>query len=308
MNIGIHHFKLVKSIVKEGTLTKAAEALFLTQSALSHQLKELEKEIGSEIFYRRGKKLELSSEGVRFLCSADKILTELKSLETDIRSLQEGETGSIKIITQCYTAYHWLPRIIKYYQKVSPGIDIRVASAATSSPLEYLLKGDLDVAIVRNKIDNPQIDYEPIFQDKLYAIISNEHKLAKKKTISISDFEGEELFLHFTDPSSGNIPVIEVLLRAQQVKPKHLHRIHYTDAIVEMVNANLGVTVMADWIVRPYLKTKDIVAIPLPAQVASRTWYAATCKRNLPIIKFLDCLKHQFAKMTMNEQAPIMVN
>ena len=297
MNIALHHFRLVDTIVEEGTLTKAAESLHLTQSALSHQLKELERELDIPIFYRKGKKLHLSNEGTRFLMSAQKILSEMSLLEADMRHFRKGETGSLKISAQCYTAYHWLPRIIKYYKQVSPGIDIHVVSGATYLPLEYLLRGDLDVAIIRNKIDNPNIHYEPLFQDQLFAIISDEHPLARKKSIKITDFEGEEMFFPFNDPASGNVPVIENLMKEQHVTPKHIHRIHYTDAIIEMVNANLGISVLADWIVQPYLETKNIEAKPLPPEVAQRTWYAATCRQTPAINKFRDCLKLHFGDM-----------
>ncbi len=297
LNIALHHFRLVNTIVQEGTLTRAAEKMHLTQSALSHQLKELEKELDIPVFYRKGKKLQLSNEGSRFLKSAQKILSELSLLEADMRHFKNGETGTLKISTQCYTAYHWLPRIIKYYKSVCPGIDIHVVSAATYLPLEYLIRGDLDVAIIRNKIENPNIHYEPIFEDQLFAIISDEHPLARKRCVKIADFEGEEMFFPFNDPASGNIPVIENMMKQQQVKAKHIHRIHYTDAIIEMVNANLGISVLADWIVQPYLETKNIQAKKLPPEVAKRTWYAATCRQSPAINNFLDCLKLHFADM-----------
>jgi len=312
MNIPLQHFKLVDTIVREGTLTKAASTLNLTQSALSHQLKELEKELGIPVFYRKSKKLQLSEEGSRFLTSARKILDEIQSLESSMHRYKQGETGTIRISTQCYTAYHWLPRIIKYYKRKNPGIDIHVVSGATHHPIEFLLKGELDVAIIRNRIDNPDIHYEPIFEDRLLTIMSQQHRLAEKNKIAITDFENEELFLHYNDPSSGNIPIIENLLRLHHVKPKYIHRIHYTDAIIEMVNANMGITVLADWIVQPYLETKDIIAKPLPQEVGKRTWYAATCEQNLPIRNFLESLKYHFGEMTMrymgDEQKKISVS
>jgi LysR family transcriptional regulator for metE and metH len=178
MNISLQSFRLVEAIVREGTLTRAASVLHLIQSALSHQLKELETELGVPVFYRKGKKLELSEEGIRFLQSGEKIMIELQMLEKDILQYRSGETGTIKIITQCYTAYHWLPRIIKYYKAINPGIDIHVVSAATHLPLDYLLKGDLDVAIIRNRQENPHIHYEPIFEDRLFVILSLDHPLA----------------------------------------------------------------------------------------------------------------------------------
>ena len=299
MNIGLQHFRLVDTIVKEGTLTRAGEILHLTQSALSHQLKELEKELGTAIFLRKGRKLTLTTEGSRFLKSAERILSEMQLLEKDITYFRQGKIGTLNITTECYTAYHWLPRIIKYYKNTCPDINIHIVSGATHRPIEYLLRGDLDVGIVKTKIDNPNVYYEPIFRDQLLAVMSAEHPLARKETITISDFQNEELFLAYSDPNSGSIPVVQGLMALQGIEPKYIHRIHYTDAIVEMVNSNLGIGVMANWILQPYLETKNIVARPLPAEVGTRTWYAATCKQNVAIFNFLDCLKSHFAEMTM---------
>jgi len=300
MNIALHHFRLIDTISKEGTLTKAAATLHLTQSALSHQLKELERELGIDVFNRNGKKLHLSEQGYRFLRSAEKILAEMKSLEEDINNYKHGKTGKLSISMQCYTAYHWLPGIIKYYKSRWPDINIQILSDATRRPLEYLMNGDLDIGIIRTQMVNTKIRYEPIFNDHLCAIISKDHPLSKKKVIDISDFQDQELILPLYDPSYQDTPMIEALIQAQQVKPKTLHRIHYTDATIEMVNANLGISVIADWIVEPYLKNKNIVAIPMHHSVASRSWFAATCKQTPAIQNFLECLKMYFSGADMS--------
>ncbi|WP_428330634.1 LysR family transcriptional regulator [Mucilaginibacter sp.] len=304
MNIAIHHFKLVDTISKEGTLTKAATTLHLTQSALSHQLKELERELDVEIFTRQGKRLHLSEQGYRFLRSSEKILAEIKSLEEDIRNYKSGKTGKLSISMQCYTAYHWLPGIIKYYKKQWPDINIQILSDATRRPLEYLMNGDLDIGIIRTQMVNTKIRYEPIFEDRLTAVLSKDHPLAKKDIIDIADFHGQELILPLYDPSYQDTPVIEALIQAQQVKPKTLHRIHYTDATIEMVNAGLGITVMADWIVEPYLKGRNIVAKPLHHSVSKRAWFAATCKQTPAIQNFLECLKMYFSGADMSVDEP----
>lgn len=162
------------------------------------------------------------------------------------------------------------------------------------------MNGDLDIGIVRTQMVNTKIRYEPIFEDRLTAVICKEHPLAKKDVIEIADFHGEELILPLYDPSYQDTPVIEALIQAQQVKPKNLHRIHYTDATIEMVNAGLGITVMADWIVEPYLKGRNIVAVPLHKSIAKRNWYAATCKQTPAILNFLECLKLYFSGADMN--------
>lgn len=300
MNIAIHHFRLVDTISKEGTLTKAASTLHLTQSALSHQLKELERELEVEIFSRQGKRLHLTEQGYRFLRSSEKILAEIKTLEEDIRNYKNGKTGKLSISMQCYTAYHWLPGIIKYYKKQWPDINIQILADATRRPLEYLMNGDLDIGIIRTQMVNTKIRYEPIFEDRLTAVMCTDHPLAKKNVIEIADFQDQELILPLYDPSYQDTPIIESLIQAQQVRPKTLHRIHYTDATIEMVNAGLGITVMADWIVDPYLAGRNIVAKPLHHSVAKRAWYAATCKQSPAIQNFLECLKMYFAGEDMS--------
>jgi len=131
-------------------------------------------------------------------------------------------------------------------------------------------------------------------------VVSKDHPLAKKDIVEIADFQDEELILPLYDPSYQDTPVIEALIEAQQVKPKTLHRIHYTDATIEMVNAGLGITVMADWIVEPYLAGRNIVTKPLHHSVAKRAWFAATCKQTPAIQNFLECLKLYFAGADMD--------
>src|ERR1700761_2833310 len=300
MNIALHHFRLIDTISKEGTLTKAAATLHLTQSALSHQLKELERELGIDVFNRNGKKLHLSEQGYRFLRSAEKILAEMKSLEEDINNYKHGKTGKLSISMQCYTAYHWLPGIIKFYKKRWPDINIQILSEATRRPLEYLMHGDLDIGIIRTQMVNTKIRYEPLFEDTLVAVICKNHRLATKDSVDITDFQDEELILPLYDPSYQDTPVIESLIHAKQVKPKTLHRIHYTDAAVEMVSAGLGFTVMADWIVAPYLKDRNIMIKPLNHAVVKRSWFAATCKQTPAIQNFLECLKMYFSGADMS--------
>jgi LysR family transcriptional regulator for metE and metH len=221
MNIALHHFRLVDTISKEGSLTKAASALHLTQSALSHQLKELEKELDIEVFHRQGKRLQLTEVGYRFLRSSEKILAEIRTLQEDINNYKNGKTGQLNISMQCYTAYHWLPGVIKDFKSQWPDININIVSDASRRPLEYLMRGDLDLGIVRTQMVNTQIVYEPIFEDQLVAILPADHPLAKKAVIDICDFQDQELILALYDPSYQETPVIETLIQEQHVKPKH---------------------------------------------------------------------------------------
>jgi LysR family transcriptional regulator for metE and metH len=295
MNISLRHFKLVDTVSKEGTLTKSALALHLTQSALSYQLKEIEREMDTEIFYRKDKMMVLTANGTRFLQSAEKILAEIKSLEEDISNFKSGKTGRINISIQSYTAYHWLPAIIKNFREASPDINIHIVSEASKRPLEYLVRGDVDLALVRTQMTNTLIQYEPVLKDQLMVVLSNQHALAQKKVFDIADFEGNELIMPVWDASYQATPLIEHLIQVQHIKLNNLHRIHYTDAAIDMIEANLGIGVIPDWILKPYLNTRAIVAIPVSAVIAPRVWYAATIKQTPAINHFAACLTDYFS-------------
>lgn len=298
MQIALHHFKLVDTIQREGTLTKSAVSLHLTQSALSHQLRELEREMGVEVFQRKGKRLVLSEQGTRFLQSARKILAELRLLEEDITNMKNGQVGKLKISMQSYTSYHWLPGVIRDFRMRWPDINVQIVAEATQRPLEYLLRGDIDLAIVRTHMMNTRIEYEKIFEDNLVVIMSAAHPLAQKEVIEFSDFQDEELIMAIYDPSYQDTPLFDAMIQAKQVKPKHVQRIHYSDATIDMVNANLGIAVMSDLVMKPYLQSRDIVSRPLPDIITKRTWYAATTtnKKDDPALQhFLKCLKAYFA-------------
>jgi len=294
MNIALHHFKLVDTISKEGTLTKSALALHLTQSALSHQLRELEREMDTEIFQRTGKRMQLTENGTRFLQSAEKILAEIRALQEDISNSKNGKTGKLSFCTQSYTAYHWLPDIVKSYRQLSPDINLHIVSEASKRPLEYLLRGELDVAIVRTQMTNTKIHYEPVFEDQLMTVMSKNHPMAGKKVFEISDFENTEVIMPAYDASYQDTPLIEHMIQLQHIKINNLQRIHYTDAAIEMIDADLGIGVIADWLLKPYLESKNIVAIPFSHAIARRTWYAATLTQSCAIQNFITCLKEHF--------------
>jgi len=298
MNISLNHFRLVEAISKEGTLTKSALTLHLTQSALSHQLKELERIMGTAMFTRKGKMMHLTENGTRFLQSAEKILAEIKLLQEDLSNFRSGKTGKINISTQSYTAYHWLPDIIKNFTCVSPDTNIHILSEASKRPLEYLLRGELDVAIVRTQMTNARITYIPVILDRLMVVMSKNNPLAIKKIFEVADFEDTELIMPSYDASYQDTPLIEHMIQVEHIRLKNHHRVHYTDTTIDMAEANLGIGIMPDWIVKPYLKNRDIVAIPVSLTIDRRMWYAATIKHTPAIQNFVSCLQDYFGADT----------
>lgn len=292
----IRHLRLVQAVAEHKSLSAAAVKLYLTQSALSHQLKELESHYRTSFFSRVGKKMLPTPAGERLLRSASLILGELDKADAEIRSLARGETGLLRLSTECYTCYHWLSPIFTSYGKKFPGVDVRIVAEATHLPVDFLEEGKLDVAIVSTH-GNPRLSYYHLFDDELVVIASPKHRFAGQKYISPKDFAGET-FIMYTMNDEDSTAINEVF-RPNNVFPERIIRMQLTEAIVEMVRANMGVALMARWAVQPWLKSKQIVAKSLTKKGFRRKWSAAVLRgQELPL--YLDRFINSLAE-NMNQ-------
>ncbi|TDI79758.1 MAG: LysR family transcriptional regulator [Caldithrix sp.] len=285
----IRHLKLVKMVAEEGNLTGAGKKLFLSQSALSHQLREIEDKFGTPIFQRVNKKMVLTQVGNRILRTADTILCELEKVENDIRSVVSGDAGILRISTECYTCYHWLPGLLKSYIKHYPDVDLHIIAEATRRPMDFLREGKLEVAIVScltKPKDRGQFRFTELFTDELVVVANSEHRFASQKTVSANDFAQEHLICYTA--STDVLDIFQRVLIPAGVTPKKTTKIQLTEAIIEMVKANLGITVMARWAIRPHMRSKKLVMVPVANHALARTWYAVTInERNQP--RYIEC-------------------
>src|SRR5580765_1860714 len=192
----IRHLRLIKAIAEEGSITKAIDKLHLTQSALSYQLKEAEYQVGTKIFLRINKKMELTKAGEKLYQTAIEILSKMHETESQIKKLIFGESGEIRLSTECYTSYHWLPSLMKQFHLLYPNIELKIVMEATHYPLQKLLAGSLDIAITSDPIKDDKIKYIELFQDEMVAVVSENHEWAYKKFVAAKDFADEHLIIH----------------------------------------------------------------------------------------------------------------
>src|SRR5690349_6685760 len=152
MTLELRHLSLVKAVAEAGNISKAGIQLHLTQSALSHQLQTIERRLGVRLFLRHNKKMTLSKSGERLLQSAGQILEEVRRVEEDIRMIASNKEGILRVSTECSTAYHWLPAIVKIFNRKFPDVQIQVVSEAAVHPIQYLTDRKLDLAIIPRTI------------------------------------------------------------------------------------------------------------------------------------------------------------
>src|SRR5262245_24251069 len=169
VKLDIRHLKLIVAVHEEKSVTKAGEALHLTQSALSHQLREIEEKLGTPLFLRMNKKMILTQAGERLLHTARQVLDDMKRAEDHISQIAANKQGTLRISTECYTCYHWLPHVMKEFRQKFPGVDVKIEAGATHRPIQALLQGKLDLAIVSQSERDKRLDYRTLFEDEFVA-------------------------------------------------------------------------------------------------------------------------------------------
>jgi LysR family transcriptional regulator for metE and metH len=273
LHLEVRHLRLIETVAREGGITKAANRLHLTQSALSHQLRDIEEKLGTPLFIRLNKKMLLTQAGERLLSAAPLVLDELRRAEEDIRQIALHREGMLRISTECYTCYHWLPAVLKPFQEIFPRVEVRIVAEATRRPVEALLDGRLDLAITSGATRNRKLTFKPLFRDELVVIASPQHPLALRPYVTAKDLAAEHLLVYALP--NEDLTVFQKVLVPAGVKPKQVSRVELTEAIIEMVKAGLGISVMARWAVAPHVEAGALRALPLTARGLHRQWSAA---------------------------------
>jgi len=276
MTIDVRHLQMVAAIAASGSVTQAAAAVHLTQSAVSHQLRGLEDRLGTALFLRLGKRMVPTAAGQRILTTAHRVLEEMAAVEADVRGLGTSRAGIVRVCAQCNTGYHWLPPLIQVFQRTYPDVEVAIALEHTARPVQALLDGHLDVAIVTESVRHPRLRIRALFRDEHAAVVRPDHPLAARPFVRPQDFGDERLFLYSSAPDDSF--TIQKILRPAGVTPKRVSFVMLTEAILEMVRAGLGISVMQTWAIEPALRDGIVVAVPITRAGIHRQWSAVTVR------------------------------
>ncbi len=253
----IKHFRLIKTIAEEGNISSSSTRLFLTKSALSHQLRELEEQLGFKVFHRTRNRWRLTEEGEALHELATEVLTRIENSFQHIQRIQEGAKGTIRISTECYSFYQGLPSFIQKMAVLYPDIYVNLILDATHQPITKLLANEIDMAIVTSRPTSDQLSSIPLFEDEIFAILHQENPLNKQDFIEASDFSDVHLIIHSFPLET--VSVYQQFLQPNQVHPVQISAIPLTEVSLEMVKTNMGVMCMPKWALAPFLLPPELV-------------------------------------------------
>jgi len=245
--------KAFVTIAEMGTFTAGAQIVHVTQAAISMQIRQLEEELGVQLFVRAPRRVLLTEAGEKLLDRAKLILREHETAITEMSELAGAKHGRLRIGTSsAMVSATTLPVILKKIKLMHPQADITVISGTSEKLANLILSGELDVAFVSLPVAANGIQTELLDEDELVAIASPDHPLSKRKVVSAAMLAGEKLIMSL---SGGNTRrLIEEFFSQAGEKPTVIMELSRQVAINRMVEQGLGVGIA------PIKSVKDDVA------------------------------------------------
>lgn len=253
----LKYFRLIKSIEEEGNMANSAEHLFLTQSALSHQLREMEARLGFKVFNRGRNKWQLTKEGKELYQMANRLFETIDEGFSNIQQIKEGAKGSLKVSAECQSFFHGLPTFVQRMGILYPEINIDLSMGATHQTISQILSSELDMAIVTTEPASELLYSTKVYHDEIKAVMHREHPLGEAAFLDASDFS--DLHLLINSFPLENVSVYEHFLKPNRVVPSKVSAIPFTEVSLQLIHANMGVMCVPEWTLKPFKLPEELV-------------------------------------------------
>lgn len=239
MRLEMKHLRLVRSISQTGNLTRAAEALFISQPALSKQLAELEERLGLALFQRTQKAMLPTEAGLAFDDHAQRILGDVAVLEEHLARFARGDSGRLRLAIDRMHLSDWLAGFLQEFRRRFPQIEVQVKQVPNL--LDSLLAHDCDIAILGETSAASGVDWLALNRDEIVAILPPAHPLGAKPWLEASDLTGVDLLYHFKLEQSL---LYRRYLHPQRIELGSLQHIQDIATIIALVRAGLGISLL----------------------------------------------------------------
>ena len=256
----IRHLKSLKAIAETGKLGLAAERVFLTQSALSHQIRALETHYGIVLFTRTALGLRFTPAGQRLLDLAYELLPLIEKSERDLIRLKSNQAGELRIVLECHTCFDWLTPVMDAFRRAWPEVEIDLVAGFHSDPWHLLHEGKADVVIGGLHEKHHELTDLPLFKFEIMAVLPLEHLLNKKSRLQAIDFTDETLITY-------PVPEARIDVIRQVLKPANIsfnrRTAELTIAIMQLVASRRGLAALPSWGIQSYVEHGYVIAKPI---------------------------------------------
>lgn len=258
------HLAIIREVDRQGSLTAAANTLYLTQSALSHSIKKLEQQLNTDIWLREGRSLRLTQAGQYLLAVANRVLPQLSLAEEQLRQFAQGERGTLRIGMECHPCYQWLLKVVSPYLAAWPDVDVDVKQKFQFGGIGALFGYEIDLLVTPDPLYKPGLHFEPVFDYEQVLVVSRNHSLAKQSYVEPEQLSHETLITYPVE--INRLDIYNQFLQPAGIHPKRHKTIETTDIMLQMVASNRGVAALPRWLVEKYASEIDIAPVQLGQQ------------------------------------------
>ena len=274
--LDIQHLQMLTTIAQTGSVTRAAEEIGLSQSALTHRIREAERRLGLKLYSREGKRLRMTPAAERIYHSAVRVFEEMERAERDAIEMGKGVEHVIRLGLGSYTRYHWLPTFLKVLGESSPECQIEVVAPAIRRPLGMLIDGSIDIAIVPGRHPGHELEWIHLFQDELVAVTPPTHPISTLEFVEAEAFRDEVYITYSLTPESGFER--ERFMEPAKIFPRRTLKVELPDAILELVRAGMGVSILSRWALQPDVIAGTLACTRVTRQGLDIDWFAVVRK------------------------------
>lgn len=256
-----NHLAILREIDRQGSMTAAAEKLFLSQSALSHTIKKLEQQLGTPLWLREGRNLRFTQAGYYLLSVANRLLPQLEHAESVVGQMAEGQRGTLRIGMECHPCYQWLLKVVAPYLEQWTQVDVDVKQKFQFGGLGALLGYEIDMLVTPDPLHRPGLLFTPVHDYEQVLVVSLDHPLAQRKWVEPEELSDEVLITYPVDVE--RLDIFNLFLLPARVMPRKHKTIETTDILLQMVAANRGVAALPRWLVQEYAHRMPLVPLSL---------------------------------------------
>lgn len=269
----VHGLKVFLAVADSLSFTQAAERLFLTQSAVSHQIAKLEREVGCLLFERRGRSVVLTPPGRTLAAEARRVFIQLDAALEATRHTADDGRGQIRVGASSTTCQYILPEALREFRECFPGYSLSIVPGDSPASVDHLLADTIDLALLIRPEANRKLELHPLFTDELQLLTSPLHPWARSGRVDRKALAGQRMILY--SRGSATFRLVERHFARMQVPLQGWIELGDMGAIKELVKIGLGVSVLAPWVARHEIEVGSLIALPLPGAKLSRRWCVA---------------------------------
>jgi DNA-binding transcriptional LysR family regulator len=258
------------TLAHTGSFTQTARDLHLTQSAVSHSIKALERDVGCRLLDRLGKRVALTQAGEQLLHHASKILQEMEQARESLEHLGKWGRGRLRLGASTTACQHLIPPVLREFKESFPEHVITIEPGDTPALVNALLQHRVDLALSLEPQNEPQLDFQPLFTDELHFLVGALHPWARAGRVERAEIPRQNYILY--SKNSVTFRLTEEYFRREDMVLNTVIELGSMEATKELVKLGLGICILAPWVARKEIEEGSLVALPLGRRKLSRRW------------------------------------